>query len=127
MSTSFDPRQGLIVVETRLHGPAGERLVRLALDTGATTTAINQVALVVIGCDPEASKDRVEVTTGSSVVFVPRLAVPKIEALGQERAAFPVVAHTLPPSASVDGVLGLDFMRGQCLTVDFRAGTVTSA
>ena len=28
------------------------------------------------------------------------------------------------PSASIDGVLGLDFVRGQTLTVDFRTGII---
>jgi hypothetical protein len=35
---------------------------------------------------------------------------------------FPVLGHTLPPSAGVDGLLGLDFLRGQSLTLDFRSG-----
>lgn len=72
MSLPFDPREGLIVVPTRLWGP-----------------------------------------------------VEKIEALEQERRNFPILCHTLPPSATVDGVLGLDFFRGQRLVVDFRTGLVT--
>jgi len=65
------------------------------------------------------------VTTGSGVEFVPRVSLDKIVALGQERTTFPVLGHTLPPSAGIDGVLGLDFVRGQTLTVDFRTGTIT--
>ena len=64
-------------------------------------------------------------TTGSGVEFVPRVSIHKIVALGQERTSFPVLGHTLPPSAGIDGVLGLDFMRGQTLTVDFRTGIIT--
>ena len=64
-------------------------------------------------------------TTGSGVEFVPRVSLDKIVALGQERTTFPVLGHTLPPSAGIDGVLGLDFVRGQTLTVDFRTGTIT--
>jgi hypothetical protein len=33
--------------------------------------------------------------------------------------------HTLPPSAGVDGLLGLDFLRGMRFTADFRAGALT--
>jgi hypothetical protein len=44
--------------------------------------------------------------------------------LGQIRILFPVVAHTLPPTTSVDGLLGLDFFRGLELTLDFRAGQI---
>lgn len=49
----------------------------------------------------------------------------RIRALGQERVEFAVLGHTLPPSAGVDGLLGLDFFRGQSLTLDFRTGHVT--
>jgi len=59
-----------------------------------------------------------------SVVLVPRVTLSHIRALGQERVDFGVLGHTLPPSAGVDGLLGLDFLRGQNLTVDFRAGRV---
>ena len=63
--------------------------------------------------------------TGSGVEYVPRLPVSRLSALGQERRDFVVISHTLPPGAIVDGVLGLDFMRNQCLTVDFREGWIT--
>jgi hypothetical protein len=66
----------------------------------------------------------VQVTTGSGAVFVPRLSVSRFRALGQERTAFPVLAHTLPPGTGVDGVLGLDFLRGFALTIDFRTGQI---
>ncbi len=38
-----------------------------------------------------------------------------------------VSCHTLPPSAGVDGLLGLDFFRGERLTVDFRTGRLILA
>lgn len=41
MSYRFAPREGLIIVPTRVFGPAGDAIVRLALDTGATRTLIN--------------------------------------------------------------------------------------
>ena len=124
MSHAFDPDQGLIVVRAELSGPSGDVVLRLALDTGASTTLINAAVLVAIGYDPALSPDRVQVTTGSSVEFVPRLSLDRIAALGQERTEFPVLCHTLPPSAGVDGLLGLDFFRGQGLTIDFRRGEV---
>lgn len=64
-------------------------------------------------------------TTGSGIEFVPRLPLLKIMALGEERAGLPVLAHTLPPSAGVDGLLGLDFLRGMRLTLNFRKGQVS--
>ena len=51
----------------------------------------------------------------------------KIVAVGHVRSGFSVLGHTLPPSTGVDGLLGLDFFRGQNLTIDFRTGQVTLA
>jgi len=127
MHISFDSRQGLIIVRAELWGPTGSGVIRLALDTGATSTVVNVGMLVAIGYDPALAADRVQVTTGSGIEFAPRVIVEKIVALGHARPDFPVLGHTLPPSAGVDGLLGLDFLRGQNLAVDFRAGHVTLA
>jgi O-methyltransferase involved in polyketide biosynthesis len=55
---------------------------------------------------PALTPQRIQVTTGSGVEFVPRITLDKIVALGQERIHFPVLGHTLPPSAGIDGLLG---------------------
>lgn len=125
MSSSFNAKRGLIIVRPELFGPSGSIVVRLALDTGATGTMINIGLLTTIGYDPSLAPDRVQVTTGSGVEYVPRLAMSRIKALGQERANFLVLGHTLPPSASIDGLLGLDFMRGRLLDIDFTQGRVS--
>jgi predicted aspartyl protease len=125
MSFPFDPQQGLIIVRAELWGPTSSVIVRLALDTGATSTVVNVGLLVAVGYDPALAPDRIQITTGSGVEFVPRVIVNRVMALGQEQTGFPVLGHTLPPSASVDRLLGLDFFRGQSLTLDFRAGQIT--
>lgn len=112
MHISFDPQQGLIIVRAELWGPTGSGVLRLALDTGATSTVVNIGMLVAIGYDPALAADRVQVTTGSSIEFAPRVVLEKIVAVGHARSGFPVLGHTLPPSAGVDGLLGLDFLRG---------------
>jgi hypothetical protein len=45
--------------------------------------------------------------------------------LGKHAIGLSVLAHDLPLAADVDGLLGLDFLRDQVLTVDFRAGTIS--
>jgi predicted aspartyl protease len=122
---SFNPQHGLIVVEAEVFGPSGSIVLRLALDTGVTGTLINVAPLTAIGYDASLAPNRVQVTTGSGVEFAPRIGVTRIKAMGQERDDFPVLAHTLPPSASVDGLLGLDFLRGQVLKIDFRRGSIS--
>ena len=125
MSFPFDPQRGLIIVAAELWGPKGRGVLQLALDTGATWTVVNVGMLVALGYDPALAPDRVEITTGSGVEFAPYINLSRVTALGQERMGFAVLAHTLPPSAAVDGLLGLDFFRGQRLTIDFRTGQVS--
>jgi predicted aspartyl protease len=122
---AFNAQRGLIIVRTELFGPSGSIVVRLALDTGATGTMVNVGLLTTIGYDPSLVPNRTQVTTGSGVEYVPRVPASRIKALGQERINFPVLAHTLPPSASIDGLLGLDFLRGQVLSIDFQQGRIT--
>jgi hypothetical protein len=120
----FDAQRGLVIVPVEILGPAGSAQLRLALDTGATTTLVRPVHLEALGYDTALSPDRVQMTTGSGVEFVMRLPVAQISALGQCRRDFAVLGHILPPSATVDGMLGLDFFRGSRLEIDFQNGFV---
>jgi len=127
MSFTFNPSEGLVVVGCRVRGPSGNAVLRLAVDTGATSTLINASLLVATGYDPGAASDRVEITTGSGVEFVPRVVIQEMTALGVTYMDFPVLSHTLPPTAGVDGLLGLDYLRDHSLSIDFRNGTITLA
>src|SRR5262249_17239662 len=89
MTYGFNPSQGLIIVPVRLFGPAGDMIVRLALDTGATSTLINSEIIVLVGYDPAASPDRIQVTTGSGVELCPNVTVHFLEALGKSITIFP--------------------------------------
>ena len=125
MSYSFTPQSGLIIVQSEVFGPSGSVVLRLALDTGATMSMINVAPLTAIGYDPSLAPERVQVTTGSGVEFAPRIPIARIKALGQEHCQVNVLAHTLPPSAGIDGLLGLDFLRGHVLNIDFHQGTIS--
>ncbi|MDR3635320.1 MAG: hypothetical protein P4L84_16065 [Isosphaeraceae bacterium] len=56
-----------------------------------------------------------------------RLALDRLSALDRHRLAIAVLDHSLPPATGIDGLLGLDFLRGSVLTVDFQAGRVSLA
>ena len=124
MNFHFNAEQGLVIVMTELVGPSGNAILRLALDTGATSSIINIAMLVSIGYDPALDPSRNQITSGSGVEYVPRVSIYKFNTLGQIKVNFPVLAHTLPPSAGIDGLLGLDFFRGNSLTVNFRDGLI---
>ena len=66
-------------------------------------------------------------TTGSTIETAPLVVLTRLSAPGQHRFAFPVIAHALPAGPALDGLFGLDFLRGQAPTIDFRTGRMTLA
>jgi predicted aspartyl protease len=125
MSYSFNSGSGLIIVTAEIEGISSNAILRMALDTGATRTLINSAMLVAVGYDLAAEPDRVEMTTGSGIEYAVRVEMTSISALGVRRRRLPVLGHTLPPSAGVDGLLGLDFFADCVLTIDFQRGTLS--
>jgi hypothetical protein len=97
----------------------------MAVDTGATFTTISTSKLLLVGYQPVTTDDSIPVTTGSSIIFLPVVRLESLISVGEVRADFPVLSHTLPPTAGVDGLLGLDFFRDRRLTLDFRQGRLT--
>jgi hypothetical protein len=71
MNFRFEPERELILVRAVLVGPSGSAILRLALDTGATSTLINADMVRAIGYDLDLAAERVSVTTGSGVEQVP--------------------------------------------------------
>ena len=67
MSFAFDPHQGLVIVSTEITGPSGTALLRLALDTGATSTLINVATLVSLSYDTALAPDRIRHEWNSSL------------------------------------------------------------
>ena len=124
MTFPFDPSHGPILVKAEVTGPHRSLALQLLLDTGATTSLLNDAVLLTLGYDLASVTDRVQMTTGSLVTSVPRVVLTRLTALGRHRFGFPILAHTLPASASVHGLLGLDFLRGEVLTIDFRSGRI---
>jgi Aspartyl protease len=111
MTFPFDPSAGAILVEAELTGPLGNTPLVLFLDKGATCSLVSEARLRFVGCDPAQATEAVQATFGGGVQTLPVVVAVGFRALGVARADYKVVCHTLPPSAGVDGVLGLDFSR----------------
>ena len=125
MTFPFNREGGIIVVQALILGIAADTVARLALHTGASKSLLNRGLVVNLGYDLELPDRQARVVTASGIENVPQISLRKIEALGTEQSGFPVLCHNLPRGAGVDGLLGLDFFRGQRLTIDFREGLIT--
>ena len=123
MIVRFERASGLVVVRARVAGPEGERSVRLAVDTGASFTLLSPAVLSSVGAHPLAGRG-LRIATVSGLVAASISELSWLGCLGHRRDDFPVLIHAPPPGARIDGLLGLDFLRGRRLTIDFGAGTI---
>jgi hypothetical protein len=53
MIVKFGPRDALIIISTKVLGPSGEIVVKLALDTGASRSLLRWDALDWLGYHPD--------------------------------------------------------------------------
>jgi hypothetical protein len=101
VSVPFAAASGLVVIRAELVGPAGSANLRLAVDTGATSTLIGAGMLVAIGYDPALAPDRVQITTGSGIEFAPGSRWTRSRPWVRSGPAFPCFAtHCRHPPAS---------------------------
>lgn len=121
MSFLFDPNAPAIRLKATLVGPRRAVSLSLNLDAGATRTIIRPKFLVSAGYDLTAGRvARMRSTTGRADTRLIR--VSQFNALDIAQAGFDVIAHDLPVGVLTDGLLGLDFLRGRTLTLDFARG-----
>ena len=101
---------GLLIMYVRLRGPKGSRLVRLALDTGATTTMIPPKAALAVGLNPARCTAFRETLTASGKEFIPLVVVPQLRIFESTFRNVSVACHELPAESPIDGLLGLDIL-----------------
>lgn len=124
MKFEFKADYGLVYVRVKIHCADTKIILNLALDTGASGTIISAKKLREIGYNLDNPEDEVYITTGSGLIFVPKITIEKLTALGKDVSDFEVIAHDFPPTSSVDGVLGLDFLRESILEIEFKQGYI---
>lgn len=107
-------------------GPNGDHRCRLALDTGASITLVSPEVIDLLGYNPRDARRRVSITSAIGIEFGYQIRVQQFHCLGHTLPDFEIHAHDLPPSAGIDGLLGLDFLKLFDLTISWRSGTITA-
>lgn len=120
----FDVNQGIILCKAKLTNKKNSIFLKLAVDTGATLTMISIESALAIGVDPSKSTRHIEITTANGTVFAPIIKIPFFESLGIEIKNLDVVCHNLPSESSVEGLLGLNFLKAAEVTIDFSENTL---
>jgi hypothetical protein len=125
MSVQFDPHGRAVVVPVLVAGLVRTHVFRFVVDTGTNLTSMRVDLLRLLGFDPATSPQSRRLRSATSTVRVPVLIVPRLASLGQTRSDFEIAAHDPPAAFSADGLLGLDFYRDLCLTIDFHCGRIS--
>ena len=106
-------------MEASASGPADSMDLQLILDTGATTSMLSEDVVRQLGYDPDLDSKRIEFTTTGGAVTRPIITLNRLSALDQHRLGLEVIVHSIPGDTKVDGLLGLDFLRGRVLSINF--------
>lgn len=114
----------LFLTKAAASGPEGTMVMRLLVDTGSTYTILPVEVFESIGCSPTGSRDHLKITTGSGTIIAPRVSLIWFQSLGQKIDKFKAVAHTLPFSGPINGLLGMDFLLAIKAHFNLEAGRI---
>lgn len=111
---SRDTDDELVLVSAQLNGDE----VRLALDTAASHTVIDANSLLILGHEISLDAEIVPLETSNGIIEARKIQVMHFSALGLERSPYDFLLAGI--ASPYDGLLGLDFLQGTVLTIDFR-------
>ena len=109
----------------RIFTPTQQTIVLMALDTGASTSAISDNVATLLGYDINTFETDIELIALSGTGLINRFVADRIEIQEHQLLNFPMLCYTARDIPEIDGVLGLDFPCGKRLEIDFRSGLVT--
>lgn len=120
----LDTTQGIVLCKAKLINKSSSIILKLAVDTGASSTMISMEAAMAIGINPSKSIRSIEVSTASGTIIAPVIKIPLIRCFGVEVKNLQVFCHTLPPQSPVEGLLGLDFLKAAEVIIDFSKNII---
>jgi hypothetical protein len=102
--------------------------LRLALDTAASHTTVDANVLLMLDYNLQHPKGQSYVETSNGVIPVEDHLLKKLTCLGIERESFIIqvydfLAHGV--TSDYDGVLGIDFLKGRKLCIDFANSLIS--
>lgn len=110
--TRFDPNDSLIIVHAMVWGPRGHKGLTLAFDTAATLTHVIPDALEDIGYGPRHGDRITSITSAIGEEPGYMMNVERFSALRFTETDFRIHVHDLPETLGIQGLLGLNFLRG---------------
>jgi predicted aspartyl protease len=99
-------------------------IVRLLVDTGASTTMLPMQLLRKVGSQPDNPQRNMNIITGNGIRSIPITTVLWFGCCGQQVEAFEVGGLDFASIAAFDGVLGMDFLRMFGATIDIKAAKI---
>lgn len=114
----------LLLCNALIAGPQSVHAVILLLDTGSNYTVVAVEPLEKIGCGLTASQDHVRIMTGNGPLIAPRVRTQAITVFQHQMAGVEVIAHDLPFSGPIDGLLGMDVLVALRARIDTGAATI---
>ena len=107
----LDPDESMIILNVEIFKGQTSRVLRMALDTGATFVMIPPKIVAYLGYSMPKQSKRIRMTTPNGLITVPCLTLDGVKVLGNMKENIEAVCHELPPKSRVDGLLGLSFLK----------------
>jgi predicted aspartyl protease len=109
----FDPEGDLILVRGYVWGAGAQRpkSLDLVVDTGAAETIITPDVLDELGYSARLGEERTVIRSAVGREEGYMIRVARFACLGHQQSDFRIHAHDLPDGWSIDGLIGLSFLR----------------
>ena len=114
----------LLLCKAIVTGPRGAHDATLLLDTGSNYTVVTYEILEKVGCSAAMSRAHIRITTANGVVVAPRVRTQALTIFDHKMEGANVVAHDLPFSGPIDGLLGMDVLVALRARIDIGAATI---
>lgn len=119
-SCKLGSSEKIIVLDVILKHKENKKLLRMALDTGASFVLVPWDVVDLLEIKPELSQRRIDIITASGIEKTPVVAVDSITVLAKEAKNVDLIIHDLPENSHISGLLGLSFLKNFKLVIDFK-------